>query len=781
MKVLLSWLREFAPFDQDAEVLGEVMSDLGMAVEELDTFDAISSLLVARVLETKPHPQADRIQLVDVDAGDGEALQICCGAFNMKAGDLIPLAGLGTVMPNGMEIARRKMRGEWSNGMLCSSTEIGLGSDASGIMILPASLEVGASLTEQLGLSGEAVYDLEINPNRPDAMSVAGVARDLAGRLGVPFAIPEWKANEAGAAVGDSASVVIADPDLCGRFVGRVVRNLELGTSPVERAIRLTLAGMRPINNVVDASNYVMLELGVPSHTYDLALLPDGQIRVDRSPGGEKIITLDGAEREIEAGDGVIYDGKGEPIGLAGVMGGASTEISDDTEAVLLELAWWDPSTISRTSKRMNLRSEASARFERGVDPELQELAAARFVNLLGATADVGVIAEDGNLPAPITVAVRTARASLIMGVEVSDEEVRSELEPIGFACTAIDGGFDVTVPSWRPDSATETDVIEEIARHYGYHRLGKTVPRSPDPGALTQAQSDRRKARHALLGMGLNEVMPHPFLAPDACERAGITESPVLLANPLAAEESVLRPSLMPGMVTTIGYNQSHRLEDISLFEIGHVFHRPLEGQELPDEWENLAVAVAGDDALSAKGLLDALFERMAWPKFSLVADDEIEGVHPTRGARILVGGQACGVVGEVDPAVLEAFGVAGRVAWIELRLDLLLDQETAVAKFETIRRYPSSDVDLAFIVEDSVTAADVEGTLVGAGGDQLVSVKLFDIYRGEHTADGFRSLAYRLRFQALDATLTDGEVANLRTACIDAVAKAHGATLRA
>ncbi|MFV1991081.1 MAG: YtpR family tRNA-binding protein, partial [Acidimicrobiales bacterium] len=305
MKVLLSWLREFAPLTQDAKTLGNAMSDLGMAVEEMDTFGGLESIVVAKVLETRAHPQADRIQLVDVDAGDGEALKIVCGAFNMQPGDLIPLATLGTVMPNGMEIARRKMRGEWSNGMLCSSTELGLGADASGIMILPPDLELGAGLMDELGLTGDVVYDLEINPNRPDAMSMVGVARDLAGRMGVPFAIPDWEFSENSQDVHDAAKIVIKDPDLCRKFTARVVRDVHLGPSPVQRQIRLTLAGMRPISNIVDASNYVMLELGIPNHTYDLALVPDGELRVARSPGGETVTTLDDIERTTAEGDAV--------------------------------------------------------------------------------------------------------------------------------------------------------------------------------------------------------------------------------------------------------------------------------------------------------------------------------------------------------------------------------------------------------------------------------------------------------------------------------------------
>ncbi|HVN51831.1 MAG TPA: phenylalanine--tRNA ligase subunit beta, partial [Acidimicrobiales bacterium] len=389
MKVTLSWLREFAPIEGDPVALGEQMSDLGMAVESIERLgEGLDGIVVARVLDLRPHPDADRMQLVDVDAGDGEALQICCGAFNMAVGDLVPLATIGTVMPGGMKIERTKKRGEWSNGMLCSGRELGLGDDHAGILVLDGELEPGADLRGALGLEPDVVYDLEINPNRPDAMSVAGVARDLAARLGVPFAIPEPAVGVVGGPTSVRAAVTIVDTDLCGRFHARLFEDVTVGPSDPAVANRLRVLGMRAINRVVDASNYVMLELGQPNHTYDLAKLPRdasgaAALRVRWAREGERLVTLDDVERALTAADGVIADADDLAIGLAGVMGGASTEIDDATTAVLLELAWWDPMTIARTSKRLNLRSEASARFERGTDPEIVELAARRFASLL--------------------------------------------------------------------------------------------------------------------------------------------------------------------------------------------------------------------------------------------------------------------------------------------------------------------------------------------------------------------------------------------------------------
>ncbi|MCX7621726.1 MAG: phenylalanine--tRNA ligase subunit beta, partial [Acidimicrobiales bacterium] len=417
MKVLLSWLREFAPFEGDPLALADEMSDLGMAVESIEWIGAgLEGIVVAKVLDLRPHPNADKIQLVDVDAGDGQPVQICCGAFNMAVGDLVPLATIGTTMPNGLKIERRKLRGEWSNGMLCSASELGFGDDHSGIYILPKGLEPGTDLKDALGITEDVLYDLEINPNRPDAMSVAGVARDLAARLRIPFTQLDPKVSETGDSSGLIA-VEIVDPDLCGRFYARVLRDVAVGTSPSWLANRLVALGMRPINSIVDISNYVMLELGQPNHTYDLDLVPGGQLRVRWARRGERIVTLDDVERELTPVDGVIADRDDRPIGIAGVMGGASTEISAQTSSVLLEMAWWQPMAIARSSARLGLRSEASMRFERGADPEVVELAARRFAELAaasGATLLGGAVDQRGELPSREPITVRTSRINAL-------------------------------------------------------------------------------------------------------------------------------------------------------------------------------------------------------------------------------------------------------------------------------------------------------------------------------------------------------------------------------
>ncbi|HIM65247.1 MAG TPA: phenylalanine--tRNA ligase subunit beta [Acidimicrobiia bacterium] len=784
MKVLLSWLREFAPIEGDPADLGEQLSGLGLAVESIKPIgEGLGGIVVARVLGLRPHPDADRIQIVDVDAGDGEALQVCCGAFNMSVGDLVPLATLGCVMPDGMEIARRRMRGEWSNGMLCSPVEIGLGDDGEGILVLDGDHAPGLPLAEALEMGADVLFDIEVNPNRPDAMSVAGVARDLAARQGAPFSLPEPAVAETGLDATDRLSVEILDPDLCGRFAVRVLDGVGIQASPRWLANRLTALGMRPINSVVDVSNYVMLELGQPSHTYDLAKLAGAGFRVRRAVDGETIETLDGVTRALTSADGVVADSDDMVVGIAGVMGGASTEIGGDTTSVALEMAWWDPASIAASARRLGLRSEASARFEKGADPEVADLAMRRFAELLadtGATLAPGMVDARGNTPERETILVRTGRVNGILGTDLTRDRIGELLGPIEFTAVPNGDDLDVDIPSFRPDSTTEIDVIEEVARMHGYTRIARTRPRSMLTGALSRRQVDRRTVRTAMIGLGLDEVMPVPFLAPGDLERAGLDADGITVTNPLVAEESVMRSSLRPGILKTLAYNASHRLAGLGLFEVGHVYRHPEASQPLPDEREYLAVALAGRDAGDAVGVWSALADALAARDYALVAD-VVAGLHPTRTARIEVGGVPVGHVGEVDPGVLDAFDVPERVGWLEVDLDTLLGVPHGDTPYQQVSRYPSSDIDLAFEVDDAVPASAVERCLREAAGDLLARLSLFDVFRGAPVGDGRRSLAFTLRFQAADRTLTDAEMADVRRRCIDAVEGSLPASLRA
>ena len=651
MKVLLSWLRDFAPFEGDPVALGEVMSDLGMAVEDLvRTGEGLDGIVVARVLETRPIEGANKIHLVVVDAGDGQSLEVGCGAFNMAPGDLVPLATVGTTMPNGMEIGRRKMAGVVSNGMLCSASELGLSSDHAGIYLLPSHLQPGTPFTEAMGIEKDVLYDLEINPNRPDAMSVAGVARDLAARLRLPFALPQVDVGTVAADLLTKVTVEILDPDLCGRFEARVLRGIQVGPGDPAMAARLTALGMRSINNVVDVSNYVMLELGQPNHPYDLAKVQGPGFRVRRAHEGEQLTTLDGVSRTMTANDLLICDATDVAVGLAGIMGGGNSEIDDATTDVLLEMAWFHPIGIVKSSRRHKLASDASARFVKGTDPEVIDLAMRRFAQLLapsGAQLEAGAAVADGELP-PLrpVVRLRTDRVTTVLGTDLGADRIVELLDPIGFTSVAADVDLDVTIPPWRYDCATEIDVIEEIARHQGYTELGRRVPRSDLTGGLTPRQLERRALRRALTGRGLTEAMPLPFLAPGELSRCGLPDDGITIANPLVAEQSVLRTALLPGLVGAVAYNWSHRNHGVALWEIGHVFRRATDPEApLPDEREVLGAVLAGADAAAAFQLWRAVAEALGFEGTAL-ENSALPGLHPTRAARVVVGDVVVGQV---------------------------------------------------------------------------------------------------------------------------------------
>lgn len=826
----LSWLRDFAPFDDDVAALAGALSSLGLVVEGVERVgEGLGDVIVARVLATRTHPGADRVQLVDVDRGDGETTQIVCGAFNFAVDDLVPLAPIGARLPGDFVIGRRKVRGEWSEGMLCSASELALSQDHEGIMILGGeSVVPGMALLEVLGVEPDVVFDLDVTPNRPDALCIVGIARDLAAKVGVPFRRPPVRMAipMIGSAPGGSTSggLKVAPPtvrvesgDLCPRFT--VTRlSVSVGPAPDWMARRLTLAGMRPINNVVDISNYVMLEMGQPNHPYDVDRLGGAGLVVRRATPGESMATLDEIERRLSEDDCLICDASGSPVGIGGIMGGASSGIGDETTDILLEAAWFDSMTIARTSKRLGLRTEASVRFERGVDPEGIDRAVARYCELAaqvaGASVTGATVDVTGELPPRCKVTVRTARVNAVLGTELTPEEVRGYLDPIGFACVpaveapAVDapaveapaveapvvegpaaegpdgGDFVVTIPSWRPDSEREIDVIEEVARHHGYTNIARRLPPVRQVGGLNAYQRDRRLVREIMVGAGLFEAWSTWFLAPDDLVRAGLPSTAVEVENPLVAEERLLPPSMLPGMLRAVASNAAHRHADVSLFEIGHVFIPPPEGATLPDEPERLAVALAGRDAAAAMVVWRTLAEGLRLDDVQVEAAD-VAGLHPTRSVRVSVGHDVVGHLGEVDPGVLAAHDIDGRVGWIELDLGLLLAAPRRAAGYRQVSRFPSADLDLAFVVPEAVPAAAVAATLAETAGERCESVELFDVFRGGSlgagsSGGGVRSLAFHLRFSALDHTLSDEELTELRSGCIAAVDAIHGATLR-
>jgi phenylalanyl-tRNA synthetase beta chain len=783
MKVLLSWLREYVELPEPIDLgsLGDTLAMLGLPLEELTHTGGVPGVVTARVLRTEVPPEAAKVQRVWVDTGDGREHHVWCGAFNFGPGDVVPYAPIGVELPDGRTLTRRAILGIDSEGMLCSARELELGDDHTGILVLPADSPLGVPYAEALGRRDDVILDLDVTRNRPDCHSYVGVARDVAAKLGTALRAPAPAALKADGDEALTTTVEIVDGDRCGRFTSTVLSGVVVGASAPWMAERLTAAGMRPINNVVDVSNYVMLELGQPNHAYDLERLGGRGFRIRTAQPGEMLTTLDDVERVLDRDDLLICDAEDRPIGLAGIMGGADTEIDAATATVALEMAWFAPAGISRSVARHGLRSEASHRFERGTDPYVIDTAIARFVELLGETSPDVVLhpgAADARGPSlppqQRSCRVRLAEVNRIIGTSLTAADLPGLLDAIGFTVTGDADVVTVAIPSWRPDSAEEIDVIEEVARMYGYDRVGTALPASPDHGRLSLRQQRRRRLRDVLLGLGITEAMPNPFLAPDTLGRAGLDGAALRITNPLVTEESVLRTSLRPGLLLAVAFNQSHRRPRVSLFEIGHVY--PPGPGELPDEYEALGVALAGDEAPAAIAVWREIAEAMgvgARIDQSLVPP----GLHPTRSATLVAGRDRLGAVGEVAPEVLDAFDISGRVAVVELDLRPVLGHEPKPAQWRPTSRYPSSDLDLAFALPDDVPAEKLAKAVRQGAGPLLVDLDLFDVYRG--IAPGRRSLAYRLRLQAPDRNLTDTDIADVRQRVTKATAKL-GAELR-
>ena len=783
MKIALSWLRDYlggGELDLDAVV--NACASLGLPVEEVIHTGGVAGVITARVVRTERHPDAAKVIRVWVDTGDGVERHVWCGASNFTAGDVVPLATIGTEMPDGRTIGSRGILGIDSDGMLCSARELGLGTDHSGILVLPAGTPVGVPYGDVTGLIIDVVLDLDVTRNRPDAHGYVGVARDLAPKLNLTLTLSSATLNVTGEE--RLATVDIVDGDRCGRFTLTVLSGVVIGASAPWMAARLRAAGQRPINNVVDVSNYVMLELNQPNHAYDFNTLGGRGIRVRCAGNGEQLTTLDGVTRTLSRDELLICDATDVPIGLAGIMGGGDSEIADSTTTVALEVAWFEPLGIAASVSRTGLRSDASMRNERDVDPYSIDLAIARFAELLAETCPALVVhagAVDARAaalrPEERTCVVRLSQVNRILGTDLTRDDIPRLLDPICFTTAGSDPeALTVAIPTWRPDSAEEIDVIEEVGRHYGYENIETRVPLSPLDGHLTPTQQRRRLVRSVLVGLGISEVMPSPFLSERDLDDAGVGKDALLITNPLVADEHVLRPSLRPGLLKAIAFNESHRRDGVSLFEIGHVY--PPGIGELPDEHEMLGVVLAGREAPAAVAVwrelasalgIGARIDQTAVPA----------GLHPTRSATLLAGRDSIGAVGEVTPDVLDAFAIDERVAILEVNLSIVLATEPKPSRWKATSRHPSSDLDVAFTLDESVPADKLDKAIRQGAGNLLVGLELFDVYRGQGVKDGARSLAYRLRLQAPDRTLSDTDVASVLESVQTAASK-FGAELR-
>jgi phenylalanyl-tRNA synthetase beta chain len=809
MRVPLSWLREYVDVDLAPEVLAERLTMLGMEVKGIEAWGADwRNVVVGELLTVEKHPRADRLSLTTVTVGAGEPLEIVCGATNIAPGQRVPVALPGAVLPGDRRIERTEKMGVVSNGMLCSGDELGLTVDADGILILPAGTPLGAELT---ALYGDTVLDVDVKPNRGDALSIVGLAREVAVLTGSPLRFPPTDVVEAGPPVGDRLTVEVEDPDLCPRFVGRWVSGVTIGPSPDHIQMRLLAAGQRPISNVVDASNYVMIELGKPIHTFDAAAVHGGRIVVRRARPGERLETLDHVDRELHPETVVIADPEG-PIGIGGVMGGAASEIGPGTTDVVVESAIFDPVSIRRTATRYALRSEASLRFEKGQESRLARLGADRTARLIvewaGGAVDAGAVDTAPHETEAARVPFRPSRTDRLLGVTLDATEQRDLLARVGIeTAVAAPGtailvaagtkplsveagpGVDVleaVVPSWRRDLAVEADVIEEIARVRGYETIAPILPHTPMPTYRHSPLEARDAVRETLVGAGLNEVVTYALVPPRMVERFPFRDDgapdgepeqrpagrPVVVTNPLSSQHSVLRQSLLGSLLEVIATNLRYGHPGVAIFEIGKGYGAT--GEPPTHEWWRLGFALTGPttppawnqgarayDLDDAKGILEALAIQAGLPAPAWTALTDDPNLHPGRAARIDAGGGMVGRVGELHPAVVEALDIrAEHVVVAEVAIRGLAGGQVAPARVTAPPRHPAVERDLAVIVGTSRPAAEVAASIRRHAGPRLRALALFDIYRGRPLADEEKSLAYRLTLRDDDRTLTDADV---------------------
>jgi phenylalanyl-tRNA synthetase beta chain len=785
MKIPLSWLKSYCDPGLPTAELDDRMAAIGLQPERIDRVGVgdVSAFVVGRVLTCEKHPDADRLSVCMVDDGSGEERQIVCGAPNVAAGQTVAVARPGAVMPDGQTLGEAKLRGVKSSGMILAEDEVGISQDHAETMVLPDDLTPGTPLTEALVIEDE-VLDLEVNPNRADALAVYGVARDVHAFSAAPLAEdPSARdAEPSGEGRAEELASVTIDPDICLRFTARVFEDVKIGPSPLWLKQRLTAAGQRPIYNVVDITNYVMLAVGQPLHSYDLDKVRGARLDVRRAREGEKITTLDDVERTLDPSMAVIWDAEGPAGGIAGVMGAEHSEVSEDTTRVLMEAATWVGPNILETSKKLNLRSEASTRFEKQLHPDLamagQRLAARLMVELCGARMVPGTIDVYPRPVEPRVVRLRYARIEKLLGTPIARDEVAAILERLGFELAdAADGEWDVTVPYWRDgDVQREADLIEEVARIHGLDRLPATLPERPEAvGQLTPEQKLRRKVEDSLRDRGLRETINWTFTRPEAMERLRLGDVPLLrIDNPLSEDQSVLRPLLLPGLLDTAAYNVSRGRAAMALFESAHVYRSagPLSSNgDLPQQGSTPSMehhhisALVSEGFRPLKGILEGMLDTAGAEWW--VEPGERPFLHPGRTATVLSGDERkLGWIGELHPSVTAAWDLGGRWSAFEIDFDLLAEIVPETRHYRELSPFPAVVQDIAVVVDEDVLAAQVQEAVAEGGGDLLERVTLFDEYRGEQLGEGKKSLALRLEFRAPDRTLTDEEVAERRAA---------------
>ncbi|MGX6632499.1 phenylalanine--tRNA ligase subunit beta [Bacillus velezensis] len=803
MFVSYKWLEDYVDLQGiDPAVLAEKITRAGIEVEGIEyKGEGVKGVVIGHVLEREQHPNADKLNKCLVDIGAEEPVQIICGAPNVDKGQKVAVATVGAVLPGNFKIKKAKLRGEASHGMICSLQELGIESKlvakeyAEGIFVFPNDAETGADAMGALQLD-DAILELGLTPNRADAMNMLGVAYEVAAILGAEVKLPETSYEKAAEKAADAVSVKIEDTQANPHYAAKIIKNVKIGPSPLWMQTKLMNAGIRPHNNVVDITNFVLLEYGQPLHAFDYDRFGSKEVVVRKAAENETIVTLDEQERKLSSSHLVITNGK-KAQAVAGVMGGAESEVREDTTAILLEAAYFDGQTVRKASRDLGLRSEASARYEKGIDPARVLLAAERACSLIQAYAGGEVLSgtvEENHLKIEANnIHVSVEKVNAVLGMAIAKEEIISIYKRLGFAVGEAEDVLVVTVPSRRGDIRIEEDLIEEAARLYGYDNIPSTLPETAGTtGGLTPYQAKRRKVRRFLEGAGLSQATTYSLTNDKKAAAFAIEKSfNTMLSLPMSEERSILRHSLVPNLLEAVSYNLARQTDSVALYETGSVFLTKEENTK-PVEKERVAGAVTGlwrknlwqgekkqVDFFVAKGIVEGLLHQLNVSDRVEFVQSERKNMHPGRTANILLNGSLAGFIGQVHPAMEKELDIKETYVF-ELDLHALLTEETEPVVYTPIPKYPSVTRDIALVADKTVTSGQLQAVIKEAGGVLLKEVTVFDVYEGEHMEEGKKSVAFSLQYVNPEQTLTEEEVTKVHENVLKALEETYQAVLR-
>lgn len=794
MLVPMKWLKDYVDIKVDAKAFADAMTMSGSKVETIEEMGKeIDKVVVGKIIKTEKHPDADKLTVAQVDVGT-EVIQIVTGADNIKEGDYIPIALNGSTLPGGTKIKKGKLRGIESNGMMCSAQELGLDLEnlpqemLEGIYILEKEQPLGKDIKEVLGLN-DSIIEFEITNNRPDCLSIFGIAREAAATFGEALKYPDMAIHENKEKVTDYLSVEVRNQEQCPRYAARVVKNVVIKESPGWLQERLIKAGMRPISNIVDITNYVMLELGQPMHAFDYDKLEHRKIIVRNAFPDEVIKTLDEVERKLSESMLVIGDG-GKGSAIAGVMGSNDSEIEGSTKTIVFECANFEPVSTRLTSKKLGLRTEASSRFEKGVDTELINTAldrACHLVELLGAGEIVGgKIDIYPNPKKQRVMTLRTKRANDFIGVEISEDFIKKCLTSLEFGVEGHEV-LNITVPTFRADVEGEADLLEEIARLYGYDKIPSVLMDTTfTQGSRSYTQKLKGMARTSLTAQGLYEVLTYSFVSPGVYDRINLNadnplRNAIKLINPLGEDQSIMRTTIIPNMLDVISRNYNKKVAEGQFFELSRIYlteKLPLE--DMADERETLTIGMYGNvDFYDLKGVVENLLAELNIDNYKIQTSSH-ESMHPGRTAELLIRNKKVGYIGEIHPDVLDNYDIPVRVYVAELDFEVLIELCSLTIKYKQLPKYPAVSRDIAVVVTEEITAGQIEDIIKGKGGKLVEEVKLFDIYRGSQITEGYKSMAYSITYRSDEKTLTEEDITKVHNKILNSLANQVGAALR-